>query len=188
MSRQRNETLIALLLSGIAVYLLFTRSGQQVAANIAAQAEEGIMELSDSGLQLIASFEGFSATPYADAQGQSIGYGHFILPGELGSTIIPPITQAQGLALLQQDAGIAENAVANLVTVPLSQNQYDALVSLVYNIGQGNFAHSTLLRDLNARDYDAAAAQFPLWDKSNNQVVQALVDRRASEQDLFLTA
>lgn len=145
------------------------------------------MKLSDSGLNFIAGQEGFSATPYVDAQGHSIGYGHFILPGELGNTIVPPLTEAQALTLLNQDAGIAEAAVNNLVTVPLSQGQFDALVDFVYNEGQTHFANSTLLRLLNSGDYSGAAAQFPVWNMSSGAVNPDLVARRLAEQQTFLS-
>lgn len=70
--------------------------------------------------------------------------------------------------------------------VPLSQNQFDALVSLVYNIGETAFSNSTLLKKLNAKDYQGAADQFPRWNKGGGQVLKGLVRRRADERDLFL--
>ena len=146
------------------------------------------MEIQDSGLNLIAGFENFSPVPYPDAEGQSIAYGHFLLPGELGNTIIPPVSRAQGYALLNQDASIAAAAITNNVTVPLNQNQQDALLSLVYNIGVHAFENSTLLRDLNAGDYNSAADQFLVWNESEGKVDQNLVTRRAAEQAVFLTA
>jgi lysozyme len=185
--KENEKTLLAFGLCGIAVYLLFTQSGKNVAAAIG----EKIMQISDSGLSLIAGFEGFSAVPYTDADGQSIAFGHFLLPGELGVTIIPPLSKAQGYDLLNQDAASADAVVSNNVTVPLTQNQHDALCSLVYNIGGAptyHFENSTLLRHLNAGDYNAAADQFLVWNKSQGQVDQSLVDRRAKEQAVFLTA
>lgn len=182
--KENEKTFLAFGLCGIAVYLLFTQSGKNVAAAIG----EEIMKISDSGLALIAGFEGFSAVPYADADGQSIAFGHFLLPGELGVTIIPPLSKAQGYDLLNQDAAIADAAVSNSVTVPLTQNQHNACVSLTYNIGVHAFENSTLLRLLNAGDYNGAADQFLVWNKSQGKVDQSLVDRRAQEQTVFLTA
>lgn len=188
MKKSDQQLMLALGLSGLAVYLLFTQSGKDVAAQIS----EGIMKIADSGLNLIADFESFSPVPYADAMGQSIGFGHFLQPGELGNTIIPPISKAQGYDLLNQDAAIAQTAIDNHVAVPLTQNQHDALLSLIYNIGAANFAGSTLLQYLNQGNYDAAAEQFSVWNKThiNGMLVtsQALADRRSAEQSVFMTA
>jgi lysozyme len=176
----KTKTFVAYGLIGVALYLWLTQSGR----NIAAQLGTEIMKLTDSGLQLIAKFEGFSPYPYKDAQGQSVGFGHFILPSD---TFTYPMTEAQAYDLLKQDAAKADAAVTRLVKVPLTSNQHDALVSLVYNIGEGNFGRSTLLRMLNAGDYNSAAAQFSVWKKSGGEVITALVNRRAREQDVFLT-
>jgi lysozyme len=185
--KENEKTLLAFGLCGIAAYLWLTQSGKNVAAAIG----EKIMQISNSGLSLIAGFEGFSAVPYVDADGHSIGFGHFILPGELGVTIIPPLTPAQGYDLLNQDAATADAVVSDNVTVTLTQNQHDALCSLVYNIGGAptyHFENSTLLRLLNSGDYNGAADQFLVWNKSQGQIDPPLVDRRAKEQAVFLTA
>jgi lysozyme len=176
-----NKTLIALGLFAVALYLNFVQSGKNIASQIGIE----FMKISDSGLRLIANFEGFSAYPYIDAKGQSVGFGHFILPTDKFTF---PMTEETAYTLLGQDAAKANDAVSRFVKVPLTQNQHDALVSLVYNIGEGNFYGSTLLRLLNAGDYMGAAAQFPNWRKSQGQIVQALVDRRQQEQNLFLEA
>lgn len=186
MKKDHVKTGFAIGLSLLALYLLFTQSGKDIAARLGVE----LMKLTDSGLKLIAEFEGFSATPYPDAQGQSIGYGHFIKAGE---NIQWPITEEQALDLLKQDAASANTSVNSLVKVPLTQNQHDALVSLVYNIGSGAFAASTLLKLLNAGDYTGAAEQFARWNKSrdasgNLTVNQSLVARRASEASLFMEA
>ncbi len=70
--------------------------------------------------------------------------------------------------------------------IPINQHQYDALVSLVFNIGRGNFAASTMLKKLNLSDYDGAAAEFPKWNKQAGKVLNGLTKRRAKEQALFL--
>lgn len=92
------------------------------------------------------------------------------------------------MALLRADLGTAEAAVNRLVTVPLTQNQFDALVSLVFNIGEGNFSKSTLLRRLNAGEREAAAGQFGRWNKSKGVELAGLTKRRAAERELFLKA
>jgi lysozyme len=142
------------------------------------------MQTSQAGLDALRAREGFSSIPYADASGQSIGYGHFIKPGES----FDEIDEATGAALLAQDVKTAEDAVNSLVKVDLSQAQFDALVSFVYNIGIGNFRGSTLLKKLNDGDYAGAAAQFDVWNRSQGSILQALADRRASEQAQFMSA
>jgi lysozyme len=142
-------------------------------------------KLVNSSLKLIADFESFSAMPYPDAGGESVGFGHFILPTD---NFTFPMSKNDAYALLDIDATTAARAIKNFVVVPLTQNQYDALVSLTYNIGVGAFKESTLLKKLNAGDYAGAAAQFSVWRKSQGKVMQVLVDHRAHEQEIFLTA
>lgn len=141
------------------------------------------MTLSPEGLNAIAMREGFSATRYRDADGYSIGFGHFIKAGE---RFDEPMNDATARTLLLQDAGNAADAVRAYVKVPLSQNEFDALVSFVYNVGAGAFKNSTLLRELNLGDYSGAAQQFDRWNKSQGQVLPALVARREQEKNQFL--
>ena len=144
----------------------------------------GASDPMEKALDLISGFEGFSATAYADADGFSIGYGHFITPDDpydANSTISEP----DAWALLMNDAQSFRACVENAVSVPMSTNQEAALISLCYNIGCGNFKSSTLVKKLNAGDYAGAAAQFAVWNKSGGQVLQALVDRRTSEAEVF---
>lgn len=137
---------------------------------------------------LVAGFEGFVGHVYADPPGQSvtysIGYGHQLQPGD-GFTQDSTISEADALGLLKADLDTYATCVDNAVTVPLSPEQAAALYSLCYNIGCARFLGSTLLHVLNQGDYDGAAAQFAVWNQANHQVVQALVDRRAQEADLF---
>lgn len=139
------------------------------------------MHLSDAGLQALAQREGFSATPYWDHKGYSIGYGHLIKAGEN----LTSVTRDQAAQLLASDVAWAEQAVANNVTAPLSQNQFDALVSFAFNVGAPAFAKSTLVSLLNAGDYSAAGEQLPRWNKASGVVNGALVSRRASEVAQF---
>lgn len=141
------------------------------------------MSLSGSGLDAIAQREGFSSYRYKDADGYSIGFGHFIQVGEFFSE---PISRVEALQLLSSDAAIAESAVRAYVKVPISRVQFDALVSFVYNVGSGAFKNSTLLRLLNQGDTSGAARQFPNWNKSQGVVIPALIARRTAEQQQFL--
>jgi len=174
---RKNKILVAIGL-WITFVALLTKPGQQITS----EAGGYIMDKISGAIDLIKRFEGFSATSYKDASGYSIGYGHFILPGENLSRI----TEDQATQLLIQDTSKAQNAVINYVTVPLTQNQNDALVSLIYNIGINAFKNSTLLRMLNTGDYQAAADQFSVWRLSQGTVVPALVSRRTTERELFL--
>lgn len=125
--------------------------------------------------------------PYLDPVGMlTVGYGHMIRQGEDFSK---GLTKEQALALLKRDIKRYEDAVIVYVSTPLNQNQFDALVSFVFNIGIGAFRKSTLLVKLNAGDYEGAAPQFNRWTKGKveGEVVSlpGLVRRRASERALF---
>jgi len=147
------------------------------------------MKTSDNGIDLIAGFEGFSSTVYSDVGHPAWGYGHDQRPGEPLPT--SPITEADGRALLAQDVSIAESAVNGNVQVTMTQRQFDACVSLAYNIGGGAFATSSVCRLLNASDVAGAADAFLLWDKSmhDGQLVvnPTLARRRSTERLYFMT-
>ena len=138
------------------------------------------MKTSDAGLNLIKQFEGLRLGAYKDSGGvPTIGYGHTATAKE-GQKI----TKADAERLLQGDVASAEEAVKRLVKVPLSQNQFDALVSLTYNIGSGGFAGSTLLKKLNAGDKDVTK-EFIKWSKDGDRRLPGLVSRRKEEAKLF---
>lgn len=143
------------------------------------------MQLSQRGLDFIKRFEGFEPRPYNDGYGyMTIGYGHRIKPGERFTVL----SEAEALQLLAQDTAWATAAVSRLVRVPLTQAMFDALVSLVFNWGESNFAGSSLLRMLNAGDYQAAAhrlSEHPIT--SAGKVSNGLIRRRKEESTLFLS-
>lgn len=142
------------------------------------------MHISPTGIALIKQFEGFSRTPYRCPAGKwTIGYGHVIR--ETGFKIRDStIDEAQAEALLKNDLQRVEAAVSHFVTVPLSQQQFDALCSLTYNIGISAFSGSTLLRLLNAGD-KAASRQFLRWIYAGKQPLAGLISRRQKERELF---
>jgi len=147
-----------------------------------------VKDISQQGIDFIASKEGFIPHTYIDQAGYpTIGYGHKVKSGE----IFTSLTKAQARQLLEQDVTLAVAAINKYVKVALNQNQFDALTSFVFNIGQGAFARSTLLRKLNAGDYTSAAQEFERWKyiTSHGQklVSNGLVNRRNAEQQLFLT-
>lgn len=140
------------------------------------------MKTSAAGIALIKRFEGFSAVPYkCPADKWTIGYGHVILPHET----FTHISEQEATDLLMRDLVSREQAVMLLVKVPLTQGQFDALVSFVYNLGSGAFRNSTLLKRLNERNYKAAADNFQRWVYAKNRKLPGLVRRRAAEWALF---
>lgn len=142
------------------------------------------MKISNVGIDLICSFEGLRLKAYDDGVGVwTIGYGTTMINGtkvKKGDTC----TLEQAKSYMANDLKKFESAV-NQVKVPLNQNQYDALVSLAYNIGVSAFLNSTLFKKLNAKDYKGAAAQFDRWNRAGGKVMRGLTNRRAKERKLF---
>jgi lysozyme len=138
--------------------------------------------LCPAGLDLIKSFEGCKLEAYVCPAGvATIGYGR-----TKGVVLGQRITQEQADELLQEDLAEAEAAVERLVTVPLTDNQHGALVSLVFNIGVGAFKRSTLLVKLNAGDYGSVPGQIMRWDKAGGKRSRGLIRRRAAEAALWV--
>ena len=139
------------------------------------------MRTSEAGVNLIKSFEGCRTVAYQDAVGVwTIGYGHTIDVKE-GMTI----TQHQCDVMLEVDIETYENYVKKQVNVSLTQNQFDALVSWVYNLGPTNLRNSTMLKVLNAGKYDEVPYQMKRWNRAGGQVLKGLVIRREAEAELF---
>jgi lysozyme len=141
---------------------------------------------SKSGKDLIKSHEGFKLNAYLCPAGvPTIGFGTTRIKGnpvQMGMMI----TTDEANILLEEDLKLFEDAVNHLVKVFLNQNQFDALVSFVYNVGVGNFRSSTLLRLLNEGKYIQAAEQFLRWNKAKGKVLPGLIRRRTEEMMLFL--
>lgn len=136
---------------------------------------------SRAGLELTEHFEGCRLQAYADQVGVwTIGYGHThgVAPGMA-------CDQRLAEAWLLEDVQEAVDAVQRLVLVRLTQNQFDALVDFVFNLGSGNLAHSTLLHLLNAGDYAGASHHFREWDRAGGIVRSGLLRRRIAEEALF---
>lgn len=146
------------------------------------------MRLGQKGEELIKFYEqgpggGPALEAYACPAGVwTIGWGH-----TRGVRFDQHATIEQCKDFFIEDAAAHELAVDTGVTVPLTQGQYDALVSLAFNIGNGNFLQSTLRRKLNAGDYAGAAQEFKRWNKSKGVTLKGLTRRRAAETKLFLT-
>lgn len=141
------------------------------------------MRTSAAGRRLIKEFEGEKLTAYICPAGVlTIGVGHTGADVKPGKTI----TADESDKLLQSDLQTAEQAVTRMAKVAVTQNQFDALVSFVFNVGPGAFRSSTLLRLLNAGDYYGAADEFPKWNKGGGKVLPGLTKRRAAERAMFL--
>lgn len=142
------------------------------------------MQTSDRGLALIRKWEGFRARPYVCPGGVlTVGYGHTD-PRHVRAGMAP-IDAAQAAAWLAEDVREAEQAVANLVGVPLTQGQLDGIVDFTFNLGRGALAGSTLLRKLNARRYGEIDAELRRWVYAGGRRLAGLEDRREDECLLF---
>jgi len=170
-------------LIGLAVVALYfaTRLPVSSGGNMIATKIE---RASQRGRDFIKSLEGFSATAYPDGGYYSIGYGHQIIPGD-GLSRYSRITPGEASVIFDRDIARFELAVFRTVHVPLTQGQFDALVSLAYNVGDAAFTNSTLRTRLNNRDYVGAATEFDKWVYSNGRVLPALQRRRAAEKSMF---
>ena len=145
------------------------------------------MLLSNLGIDLICDFEGKRLVAYDDGVGiWTIGFGTTVYPNGIRVKKGDTCTEAQAKAYMQNDLKKFEYAVNDAVNIPLNQNQYDALVSLTYNIGAAAFSKSTLVKKLNAGDIRGAADQFDVWINAGGKRMQGLVNRRAKEKEVFL--
>lgn len=147
-----------------------------------------LMAVSAKGIDLICSFEGLRLTAYDDGVGVwTIGFGTIKYPNGVRVKRGDTCTLEQAKSYMKHDLIEFEHTVNSLVKVPLNQNQFDALVSLTYNIGSGAFKGSTLLKKLNLSDYKGAADQFDVWVNAGGKRMQGLANRRAKEKSLFLS-
>jgi lysozyme len=147
-----------------------------------AKSKAPVGKISQAGIDLIKRWEGCRTNAYlCPANVWTIGYGH-----TKGVTKGMVISHLEADKLLIEDLKGFETAVRRLVTVPLNQNQFDALVSFTFNVGIGAFEKSTLLKLLNAGNYANAATQFAKWVHAGKQVLPGLVARREDEYQLFI--
>lgn len=144
-------------------------------------------KVTKEGLELIKRWEGLKLEAYKPLEHDdwTIGYGHTSAAGEPIVYQHMRISKEYAEEILISDLAKFERIVNNLVEISLTDNQFNALVALVYNIGETAFRNSTLLKKLNAGDLTGAQDQFRVWRKSGGKVVQGLVNRRAQEAALF---
>lgn len=144
------------------------------------------MKTSANGIAHIKEFEGFRGKRYlCPANKPTIGYGHVIVDSERATLWDVELTEDQATKLLMKDLVRFEDAVSAMVAVPLTQGQFDALVSFAYNLGEAKLRSSTLLKLLNAGDYDGARKQINRWVYSNGKKLEGLIRRRARETEMF---
>jgi len=147
------------------------------------QIEENVMAIAKSTLDFITKEEGARNKAYKDSKGLwTIGVGHLIKTDE-DYLLTATLTNEQVEELLKSDLKWCSEAVETSVKVPLTQNQYDALYSLCFNIGGTNFAKSTVVKKINANDMQGAADAILMWNKPD-----VLINRRKRERALFLGA
>ncbi len=162
------------------------------------------MKISNNGINILKHFEGCvkigdKHIVYDDQTGKpvnsneplprgaTIGYGHLIRPGEEFKN---GISEPHATELLRNDIAMAERAVQDNIAVPLSQNQFDALVSLAYNIGAKNFAASTVVKYINDPNFHSSIypnleSAWKAWNKSGGKKMLGLINRRNQEFELF---
>ena len=148
------------------------------------------MKISENGLKLIKKFEGLSLKPYLCSAGvPTIGWGNTFYENMKKVTLQDePITEERANSLFNFLVTTNYvNVVNRLVIVDINQNQFDALVSFVYNLGSGNFEKSTLLKKVNQSDFIGASLEFEKWNRSSGKVLNGLTKRRLSEKELFLS-
>jgi GH24 family phage-related lysozyme (muramidase) len=144
------------------------------------------MNISENGIALIKKFEGLELRAYKPVPQETyytIGYGHCGQDVQQHQVI----TEEQADSFLRHDLATAVTGVNELVKVPVNQNQFDALVSFSFNCGYQALKGSTLLSDINAKNYASASLEFGKWvHGSGGVILQGLVDRREAEKELFL--
>ena len=171
-------------------------TGKPVLAPITLSAVEALRHINARGLALVKAFEGLFLKAYQDAVGiWTIGWGHTGLQ-HMDGTVRKGrvITEAQAEELLRYDMNQFEASVSALVKVPLTDDQFSALVSFSFNVGDDidadsiaeGLGDSTLLKRLNAGAYRDAADEFLKWDKAGGKKLRGLTRRRESERNLFL--
>lgn len=140
--------------------------------------------ITTQGLELIKQYEGFSPVIYRCPAGyDTIGYGHLIRQGE---DFAEGISQLWAQELLRRDVAESEHAVLRLIAMPLTDGQFDALVSFTFNLGAGALQRSSLRRVINRGEYDEAPEQLRRWVYANGKRLKGLVRRREAEIERFL--
>jgi lysozyme len=148
------------------------------------------MKLNNAGYQLICEFEGLRLKPYlCSAKISTIGYGNTYYPdGKRVTLLDKEITKEYAFEIFKVIADKFAKRVSSMVKKPLTQNQFNALVSFAYNVGTGAFSTSTLLKKVNANPNDLTIRnEFARWIRANGKIVNGLVNRRKKESDVYFS-
>ena len=150
---------------------------------------ENQMKLSDNGFRLLGELEGIVLRPYKDSVGiPTIGIGStYYEDGTKVKMTDKAITKERAIQLAKNVVKSFEQQVNKSILLPMTQNQFDAMVLLCYNIGKSGFARSSVVKNFNSGNLQKAADSFLLWNKAGGRVVQGLVNRRKKERSLFLS-
>ena len=144
--------------------------------------------VTEAGLDLIKRFEGFSPKIYICPAGYpTIGYGHVVLAHEQDQ-FATGITQAEATELLRKDVRIAERAVLRLISVPLTDGQFDALISFTFNLGAGALQRSTLRRKANRGEHESVPAELMKWVWAAGKKLPGLIRRRRQETKAYASS
>ena len=147
------------------------------------------MKLSDNGFRLLGELEGIVLRPYKDSAGiPTIGIGStYYEDGTKVTMKDKAITKERAIQLAKNVVKSFEEQVNKSIVVPMTQNQFDAMVLLCYNIGESGFAKSSVVKNFNAGNLQKAADSFLLWNKAGGVVSKGLTNRRQKERSLFLS-
>lgn len=199
MNKKQKIAVLALFIAGGVLFASRASASQMSQRRLPSNSRDlSIMNISPAGLDVIIGHEGVRRMRYRDVAGHwTIGVGHLMTASELNSGYIDingkRVKWAVGLSerqvrdLLSQDVQVAVRAVKRLVKVRLSQNQFDALVSWFFNFGESKVKNSTLLKKLNAGDYDAVPTELKRWVHAGGKRVQGLINRRNAEATQFIS-
>lgn len=147
------------------------------------------MKLSSNGFKLLGELEGIVLKPYRDSVGvPTIGIGStYYEDGTKVKMTDKPITTERAIQLAKNVVKSFEAKVNQVILLPMTQNQFDAMVLLCYNIGESGFARSSVARHFNKGNLQLAADSFLLWNKAGGRELRGLTNRRKKERELFLT-
>jgi len=175
------DTIIAT--NGLTVFAKLIGFNLQIPAFIT-----GLKDISERGFEVIREFEGFRENAYLDTGGVwTIGFGTIKYPNGNKVKKGDACTRTQAEMWLQNDTAWVDTCLDQTIKVTVNQNQFDALASFVYNVGETAFKKSTMLKVLNAGNYAGAASQFDRWVYDNGKAINGLVNRRQKEKALFLS-
>lgn len=147
----------------------------------------GLRDISEQGFEIIREFEGFRTNAYLDTGGVwTIGFGTIKYPNGTKVKAGDTCTRGQAELWLKNDCQWVDACLDKYVKVKINQNQFDALASFIYNVGETAFVKSTMLVYINKSQFSAAASQFDRWVFVNGEKEKGLANRRAKEKELFL--